>query len=211
MDVAILVPALDRPANVAPLLESIHSSAGGSYRVLFICDPDDDTELQAITREGGEMIAPGGGYAVKIRAGVAATSESLLFLAADDLRFEAGWFEAAAEKMPGAQVVGVNDGIRRPHRPRHATHFLMTRGYAEMPCIDGSPGPLSDAYSHSFTDDELIATATKRGVYMYAERSRVTHLHPIAGTAEDDDTYRRGRAQFRQDRKTFVRRSVLWA
>lgn len=206
---AILVPVLDRPQNVAPLLESVQSTTPAA-RVLFICDADDTAERDAITAEGGWMISPGGGYAAKIRAGVEATSEALLFIGADDLRFEHGWLEAAMRPMPGAQVVGVNDCIRRPHRPQHATHFLVTRAYAERPCIDGSPGPLSDAYSHSFVDDELIATATKRGVYAYAQRSRVRHLHPMVSTAADDETYRRGRAQFRRDRKVFQRRSRLW-
>lgn len=206
---AILVPVLRRPQNVAPLLESIRATTEGA-RVLFICDPGDTAEQDAIAAEGGEMISPGGGYAAKIRAGVEVTSEALLFIGADDLRFEAGWLEAAVGKMPAAQVVGVNDCIRRPHRPRHATHFLVTRAYTEQPCIDGSPGPLSDAYSHSFVDDELIATATKRGVYAYAQRSRVRHLHPMVGTAGDDETYRAGRAQFRQDRRTFGRRAALW-
>jgi glycosyltransferase involved in cell wall biosynthesis len=207
---AILVPVLNRPQNVKPLLDSIHENTPDPYRVLFIADPDDTAEQDAITAEGGQMIVPGGGYAAKIRAGVEATDEPLLFIGADDLRFDAGWLEAATEKMPGAQVVGVNDCIRRPHRPQHATHFLVTRAYAEQPCIDGQPGMLSEAYAHSFVDDELIATATKRGVYAYAQRSRVRHLHPMVNTAADDDTYRLGRSQFRRDRKTFLRRSALW-
>lgn len=207
---AILVPVLNRPQNVAPLLESIYAATPGPYRVLFICDPGDVEQQDAIAAEGCRMISPGGSYAAKIRAGVAATSDRLLFIGADDLRFESGWLDEALRPMPAAQVVGVNDCIKRSHRPEHATHFLVMRDYALRPCIDGSPGPLSDAYSHSFVDDELIATAKRRGVYAYARRARVQHLHPMASTAADDDTYRRGRAQFRQDRKTFARRSTLW-
>lgn len=210
MSVAILVPVLSRPQHVEPLLESIRDTTPGPYRVLFIADPGDRAELEAIRCSNAAAITPGGNYAAKICAGVAATDEPLLFIGADDLRFRDGWLQAAMEKMPAAQVVGVNDAIKRPHRPQHATHFLMTREYAEQPCIDGSPGPLCQTYSHSFVDDELIATATKRGVYAYAPRSRVTHLHPMADTAPDDATYRRGRARFRHDRKVFHARSRLW-
>ncbi len=104
----------------------------------------------------------------------------------------------------------MNDLIRRrPGREGHATHFLMTRAAATLPTMDGKPGPLSQAYSHSFVDDELIATATKRGMYAYEPRARVRHSHPMAG-GEDDDTYRRGRARFRQDHRLFIRRSRLW-
>lgn len=209
--VAILVPVLNRPQNVPPLLDSIRASTPDPYRVLFICDPGDIAEQDAIARDGGWMISPGGGYAAKIRAGVAATTEPLVFLGADDLRFQPGWLQAARAAMrDGAQVVGVNDQIVRRRRPAHATHFLITREYAQRPAIDGQPGPLSTAYSHSFVDDELIATATHRGVYAYAPRSIVEHRHWVNRKAHDDDTYQRGRARFETDRATFQRRVKLW-
>jgi hypothetical protein len=207
---AILVPVLDRPQNVLPLLESIHANTPAPVRVLWICDPGDIAEQDAIAREGGQMISPSGSYAAKIRAGVEATTESLLFLAADDIRFQAGWLEEAIRLMPAAQVVGVNDGIPRPQRPEHATHFLMTRAYAELPCIDGHPGPLFGGYSHWRVDDELIATAKKRGCYAYAPAAVVEHVgHPMQG-GQDDDTYRKGRANARWDGKVFRRREHLW-
>lgn len=211
MSLALLVPVLDRPQNVAPLLESIYATTPGPYRVLFICDPDDTGEIAAIAREGGSAILSGGSYASKINAGIRATTETLVFLGADDLRFTAGWLPAATARLGDqVHVVGVNDGLQRERRPDHATHFLMTRAYAQQPTADGQPGPLSTAYSHSFVDDELIATATARDAYAYEPRSLVKHLHWVNGTAADDETYRRGRAQFRQDRKTFGRRSALW-
>lgn len=209
--VAILVPVLGRPQNIAPLLQSVEQSTSQPHSVLFICDPDDTREIDAIAAAGGTMIAPGGRYAAKIRAGVDATDEPLVFLGADDLRFHPGWLDAClAVIAQGALVVGVNDRIRRRRRPQHATHFLLTREYALRPAIDGTPGPLSAAYEHCFVDDELIATATSRGVYAYAERAIVEHRHWINRTAEDDDTYRRGRANFHADRDTFIRRTPLW-
>ncbi len=211
MSLAILVPVLARPQNVEPLLASINTSTPQPHRVLFICDPGDIAEQDAVARAGGQMISPGGSYPQKIRAGVAATTEGLLFLGADDLRFETGWLTAAqAAITAGAHVVGVNDCIPRRRRRVHATHFLMTREYAHRPCADGKPGPLSDAYKHNFCDDELIATATHRGVYAHAARARVRHLHPMVRTAPDDATYRQGRAGFDEDRVTFIGRAPLW-
>lgn len=211
MSVAILVPVLNRPRSVAPLLAAIRESTPHPHRVLFICDTGDRTERDAIARADGWMICPGGSYASKIRAGVHVTDEPLVFLAADDLRFHPGWLEACLDAMvDDVQVVGVNDRIRRRRRPTHATHFLMTREYALLPAIDGRAGPLSDAYSHSFVDDELIATATHRGVYAYAPHAIVEHRHWLNRTAPDDETYRRGRARFDADRDTFTKRSALW-
>jgi hypothetical protein len=207
--VAILVPALARSQNVAPLLASIRESTPQPYRVLWLLDPGDRAEQDAVAAAGGWMLSAGGSYAAKINAGVRATDEPLVFLAADDLRFRPCWLDIARAAIGrGAHVVGVNDGIRR--RRVHATHFLLTREYAQRPCIDGTPGPLSVAYDHSFVDDELIATATKRGVYVHETRSTVLHLHPDMRSAPDDDTYRKGRAKFESDRAVFNERSALW-
>lgn len=209
--VAILVPVLARPANVRPLLESIAESTPEPYRVLFIADPHDEAEHYAIAEMGGWMIAPGGSYAAKINAGVAATDEPYILFAADDVRPRKGWLEAALAAMVyGVQVIGCNDGIPRPARPEHATHFLLTRAAASLPCIDGAPGVLCEGYGHWRVDDELIATATKRGMYAYAPDALVEHVdHPMIG-GPDDDTYRKGRSTARQDGKLFHRRSRLW-
>lgn len=208
---AIIVPVLQRPQNVAPLLASIEATTPQPHRVLFVCDPGDIPEQDAIARAGGAMISPGGNYAAKIRAGILATDEPIVFLGADDLTFLPGWFEAAAVSLTDpVQVVGVNDLIaRRSERRGHATHFLMTRTAALMPTIADEPGPLCPLYDHSFCDDELIATAKHRGMYAYVLDSHVRHIHPSAG-GEDDDVYRKGRMQFRQDRRIFTRRMHLW-
>ena len=211
MSLAILVPVLGRPANVKPLLQSIAASTPEPYRVLFLCDPYDRPEQDAIAAAGGWMRSPGGGYAAKIRAGVDVTDEPLLMLAADDLTFLPGWFDAAvAQLQAGASVVGLNDLLKRKRRPQHATHFLMTRDYANLPCADGSPGPLFQGYSHSCVDDELIATATHRGAYAYAVDAHVRHDHWMNGGAVDDETYRKGRLRIRRDLRLFRERSALW-
>lgn len=212
MSVAIIVPVLARPKNVKPLLESIRATTTVPYRVLFVSDPGDVAEQDAIAREGGWMLSPGGTYASKINAGVEATDESHVLFGADDLVFHRGWFEAAQAAMSnGVQVVGLNDCIPRLHRPEHATHFLLTRAAATLPCIDGTRGPLCERYGHWRTDDELIATATKRGMYAYAKHAIVEHRHPMTGAVPDDATYQKGRSTARRDATIFMRRSRLWA
>jgi glycosyltransferase involved in cell wall biosynthesis len=208
-ELAILVPVLNRPQNVAPLLESIRSATPGAT-VLFLVDQGDQVELDAVIAAGGEHVTVDGSYPVKINAGIRCTTEPLVFTAADDLRFHDGWFDAARAKVDeGFEVVGVNDLLDRPHRT-HATHFLVTRGYCQQGQIDGEPGLMHERYWHWNCDDDLIATATRRGVYSYAEGSHVEHLHPMAGKAPDDATYQRGREKWRQDRRVFRERSHLW-
>lgn len=212
IDLAILVPVLSRPWAVAPLVASIIGSAPGA-RIIFIADPDDEDEHEAVrrARHGDaviELLLRPGSYAAKINAAICRTEETLLFLGADDLRFRPGWREAAERRLHPAQVVGVNDLLRR--RRVHTTHFLITRAYAARGTIDGQPGPLSEAYEHNFVDDELIATAKCRGVYAYAEDAHVEHLHPMNGRAEIDSTYRRGFEAMQRDRRVFQARRPMW-
>jgi hypothetical protein len=87
----------------------------------------------------------------------------------------------------------------------------MSRTYAELPAIDGSEGPLFTGYGHEKVDDELIATASHRGVYGYCAGAHVKHLHPDIGTAEWDGTYEKGRATRVADRELFYEREHLWA
>lgn len=211
-DLVILVPVLGRPHRVAPTLDAFHRTAPGC-RVLFIADPGDREELEAIRGEGAQCIAPGGGYASKINAGIRATGEPLLFFGADDLEPQDGWLKASLAVMKdGTEVVGVNDLLRRPRvRRGHATHFLVTRSYAERPTIDGHTGCLSESYVHCCVDDELIATAKKRGVYAYAADARVAHLHWMNRRAEIDPTYQRGIDSINADRALFREREHLWA
>lgn len=214
-DVAIIVPVLNRPQNVKPLLDSIRASTPEPYRVLFVCDPGDIAEQDAIAAAGGWMISPGGSWAVKCNAGIRATDEELVMLGADDLTFLPGWLEAARAAMcHGAQVVGLNDMIPRPTRPTHATAFVMDRRYADLPTIDGRPGPICELYLHAGPDDELVGTAKKRGLYVYAEAARIRHDHPLvgpnAGGTKMDATYKRGMDHWPTDRRTLRRRQRLW-
>lgn len=212
----VLVPVLDRPHRVAPLVASVRATVPEA-RVLFVTDPGDDAEVAAI-----EELMPadplvfalecGGRYAAKVNAAVRATEEPLLFLGADDLDFKPGWFEAATAKLTeGIGLVGTNDlGNARVMRGEHATHFLMTRAYAELPTIDGANGPLCEQYEHNCVDDELIGTARKRGAYAHAADSHVEHLHPFWRKAAIDDTYRKGQRRFDRDRRLREKRRRLW-
>lgn len=203
---AVLVPVLARPHRVKPLLESLEATTE-DYRVLFVCDPDDPEEIEAVREAGEWPLLRGGGYAKKINEAVRATTEPLVMLAADDLQFHPNWLENAAERLTdGVHVVGLNDLIDRPHRPDHATHFLLTREFAMEPNASGDRGPLCESYRGWFCDDELIATATRRGVYAYASDSHVEHLHVMNGKAPDDATYQLGRSSRIEDRNLFRQR-----
>lgn len=212
MSVAILVPVLRRPHRVQPLLDSIKAATSQPWRALFICDPYDLKEQEAVQAAGGRFLIVSGNYAQKINTAVKATSDPLLFLGADDLHFHPGWLEAAQALLSDTiGVVGTNDlGNRRVMAGDHSTHSLVTRWYAQLGTIDEPDKVLHEGYPHEFVDDEFIATAKKRGAFAHASDSIVEHLHPLWGKAPTDELYDGHAMRMRRGRRIYARRQPLW-
>jgi hypothetical protein len=214
-ELVILVPVLRRPHRVAPLLDSITATVPGA-QVLFVATADDADELAALDAAGAEYITvppEREGYAPKINAGYRATDRALLFLGADDLRFHPGWFAHASARIQGrVGVVGVNDlGNPRVMRGKHATQFLIARSYVDQHGTIDQPGlVLHEGYRHNFVDDELLATARRRGAVAMALRSHVEHLHPNWKKSVRDTVYDLGQASFEADREVYNSRRHLW-
>lgn len=208
---------LGRPHRVEALLESL-AAVTENYRVLFLLTPGDTDVIGAVENAGGDWVGvehrPRGDYARKINAGYRATTEPLLFLAADDLRFHPFWLERASSLLadPRVGVVGTNDlGNRRVMRGDHATHALVRRSYVDVHGTIDEPGKiLHEGYAHEYVDDELVGTAKHRGAWAFAPDSVVEHLHPQWGKAPNDPMYDAQTERMRVSRHLFIRRRRLW-
>lgn len=210
-DLVILAPVLRRPHRVKPLLDSARAATPGA-RVLFVCDPDDEEEIAEVDRLDAERILVAGNYAAKINQATLHTDSELLFLAADDLHFHPGWFEAASARLTRrVGVVGTND-LANPRvlRGVHSTHSLVARWYCHLGTIDEPDKLLHESYPHEFVDDEFVATAKHRGAFVAARDSIVEHLHPMVGKAPMDDLYAAQRTRMRAGRRIYRRRRKLW-
>jgi REP element-mobilizing transposase RayT len=208
---------LRRPWRVQPLIDSIETATPEPHRTLFIVNDDDEHELDALKEAGAEFLTVDGSrrsYACKINAGYHATSEPLVFMAADDLHFRPDWCRRAQALLTETvHVVGTNDICNpRVMTGAHSTHTLLRRSYIKerSGVVDQPDTVLHEGYPHEFCDDEFIQTAMTRGVYAHAFDSIVEHLHPMVGKAEDDDTYRLGRQRTRESRRLFQQRTTLW-
>lgn len=199
------------------LAVSIRATARVDTDIVFVCTPGDDDQIAAceatdettlVTEwEGGQ-----GDYARKINLGLSATEADWIFTGADDLQFTDGWDEttiAAGDR--GAGVVGTVDGCNpRTRRAQHSTHSLVARWYAvEYGTVEARPAIYHEGYWHNFCDDEMVGTAIARRAYS-PSTALVQHLHPMAGKADMDDTYRLGLQHFQEDRETFGRRRRMW-
>lgn len=214
--ILIIVPVLRRPHRVQPLLESIETATPQPHRTLFVCTPDDRTEIDATAAAGAEHIEVGphqpGDYARKINFAYRTSTEPLLFTGADDLHFHPGWLDRALAKLTaGIGVVGTNDLTNRRTRRQHSTHSLVTRAYAdEFGTIDEPGKILHEGYEHEFCDDELVGTAVHRGAYAHADDCYVEHLHPMGGKAPMDALYEQQQRRMNASRRLYVERSCMW-
>lgn len=209
---------LGRGEGAAALVDSLASATGVPYRLLFLCSEGDNATHDACVATGADVdIVPfplaGGDYARKINHGIATTAEEWVLQAAVDIRFHAGWAEAAlAKAAEHIGVVGTNDmGNPLVKAGRHATHSLIRRAYVEeFGTIDERGKALHEGYHHCWVDNELVETAIARRAWAAARRSRVEHLHYVWRKSADDATYRRGQSNYHEDRVLFGERRPLW-
>lgn len=219
--VAVIVPVLGRPQRAQLLADSLNDAATLDTRLVFVCSPDDDAQIDACRQTGADTMVVGwesgaGDYQRKINHAFALTVEPYLFQAADDLHFEAGWDLAAVAELDraGAGVCGTNDDANpRVKAGQHSTHSLIRRSYIDEcgGCLEGPGLVLSEAYGHQWCDNELVELARWRDCFTFAETAIVRHFHPIWRTADEDATYRKGAASARADLVLFNQRRRAWA
>ena len=193
-------------------MDSLRASTGLAT-VYAIAEPTDRETIEAWYEAGAQVIEHDTAhtFAEKINVGYTLTDEPWLFICGDDVRFHPGWLDHAAHvaRTMDAQVVGTNDLANpRVTNGDHATHLLIARSYIDEhgASWDGPKVVCHEGYRHWFVDDELVMAAKQRGVWAMALASKVEHLHPVWGKAENDDTYRLGQVHADADGKLFKRR-----
>ncbi len=217
-----LVPVLDRPQNIEPLVTSFLESLNGENveaAMLFLANPEDKREIAELHAHGcWTLIVPWQNgpkdYTRKMNHGTKHTTSDWILLGADDLCFHPGWFRAAISKHieTGALVVGTND-MANPlvKAGKHATHPLVHRDYVKLGTIDNPDELLHSGYAHNSVDVEFCETAISRGQFVFAPNARVQHLHPTFDrTVKRDATYLKGLRYALLDKQLCNRRRSLW-
>lgn len=208
--VDVIVPALHRPRNVQPLMESLRASTGLAS-AWWIIEPGDTIQADEVTRCGGNVVEFPGSFAQKCNHGFGVTSAPWVLLAGDDVVFRPAWFDHACDVAARyrADVVGTNDTANpRVIRGEHTCHPMIRRTYVdEVGASWDGPGVVChEGYRHWFVDDEIVTAARLRGVFQPAAGAVVEHHHPLFGTAVDDDVYRLGRSHAKTDEKLWRQR-----
>jgi len=230
--VAVLVPVLNRPQNVDRLVDSFRATNDGTARLYFIAEKGDTAERAAIGHaaradhyDDVRIIDAddGDGFSPKMNRGLRNTAEDFVFWCGDDVEFTPGWLEEARKLSDRYDVIGTNDSepgrVRNVEvaEKRHADHFFVRRSYVddEGATLDG-PGILApEAYTHWWTDREVVELAKARGVFIPCLESVVIHHHPGYDGREDlrsaDATYMKAVDSADRDRKTWLSRMPIIA
>ena len=209
----IIIPVLNRPKRVLPLLENIEAMTDVPHRVLFVCSKGDTAQIAAVKGAGAEHITltgppANGQYAKKINLAYLKTKSPWLFLGADDVLFHRGW-ASAAFRFDKHDVISTNDKANYFVRQGLlATHPIIRREYidARGGSLDGPGSIYHEGYSHNFVDCEMSVLARERSVFAFARQSVVEHLHPVFRRAPMDETYEVGLKDFDRDRELFLER-----
>ena len=213
-DCVVVVPMLGRSHMVASLADSLAASTDRA-RLLFVVSRGDVSVLDAVEGDHDYLLVgqrDHGDYAAKINAGIAASTEPLIFTGAIDLEFRPGWLEAAEALLSDTVgVVGTVDGCNpRTADGIHSTHSLVARWYADLGQIDGTPGLLHEGYWHEFVDDEMVSVAKHRNAYAHAYASHVDHLHWLNGKREADAVDEAHKVRMASGYRLFQFRRHLW-
>lgn len=212
---AVIVPVLGRPEHAEPFLASLRASTGLATAYAVV-EPG-DSAAEAWRAVGARLVEHDGAgsaphtFAEKVNAAYPVTDEPFVFLVGSDVRFHPGWLDHAqyVASLTSASVIGTNDlGNPRVLRGEHATHMLIRRSYIDDvgASWDGPKVVCHEGYSHWYVDDEIVTAARLRNEWAMALASRVEHLHPAWGKANNDTIYELGQANAAKDRALFERR-----
>ena len=217
-ELAVLVPVLNRPQNVLPLVRSFLKNCPASATLHLVgdmvTDPDEYaafTDATSSERVVWEQTTSAHTWPEKINVGYRRVVADWYLCAADDVRFHKDWWgqTATLRELPRIGVIGTNDlGNPRVMEGSHTCHPLVRREYAQQGTWDVPNSIACEAYQHWYVDNEIVITARMRNAWGMAIDAVVEHLHPYwkPGEVEWDETYALGEANSVNDLATWQAR-----
>lgn len=207
--VAVIIPTINRPDMLAPLVANIHDTASVEHRVYLVMEHDDQASLDAARDlDTVAVIGRYGSCSVAINAGYRASTEPFVAIANDDCVFHPGWDTNALRVFSDTvHVVGMNDGagdckcfpmVRRTFIERHSGVY-------------DKPNTIFHTYRSQGPDTEFAFYAILRGVWAPAFDSVVEHVNWRTGRADPDHpNYVKARDTILEDLAEYNRRWPHW-
>jgi len=186
--ILVIVPTRDRPDWAARLAESHKRTSDGLSDIVFCVDDDDPRSAEYLQRVPNVVV----GKPAKLvewtnRIAVANVDRyAVVGSVGDDHLFETvGWERqilAGFDAVGGTGVVYGDDGYQHEMLPTAcfvSTDIVAALGWMAPPVLE-----------HMFCDNFWLALGRALGRVRYLPAVKITHLHPAAGKAEWDDSYR---------------------
>ena len=191
--ISIIIPII-RPGSAQRCVEAIKKNAGL---------PPDQYEI-VLGFDENNIGCPG-----MVKKLTDRTKCDLVMFLGDDTIPEPGFLSHALEAMKGLPdewgVVGLNTQDIRVEGGNPLAHWM-----AHKKMLEHIPGGafFSTEYKHCWGDNELKDIAEELGRWVHAEKSKITHIHPVNQSAENDEGYQRAYTEKNQshDFKTYCRR-----
>lgn len=190
VNMVVIVPTRGRPDNARRLFDQFKTTVLDPENVdLWFAVDDDDSELQGYLdlQADGAQVTVGprlrmAGTLNMVAVALSSIYDVVGFLGDDHLPRTMHWdSEIAAEaSKPGAIVYG-NDLIMGENLPTAVfmdARIIRKVGYMVPP-----------GFIHLFLDNTWKTWGTRAGTLKYLPRIIIEHLHPLAGTAKNDEQY----------------------
>lgn len=192
-DLVVITPSRGRPARLAGLLDAVRATAAGDVEVMVCLDADDPTldDYRRILPRAPRLVG-----ARRSLVGWTNHAATVLLDRPDPPRWLAslgddhrprtpGWdrlLTAAIEDMPGPGIAYGNDlfqGAGLPTAWVVSAELVRAVGWMMLPACE-----------HLYVDRAVLELGRAAGRIAYRPDVVIEHLHPVAGKADWDASYR---------------------
>lgn len=212
-DLMVIVPSRSRPHTVAELVEAMEHTCTTPVMLVVAIDDDDPqaeeyrAEVRNLAKVGARVrlaSQPSGTMvsalnSVALQAAEHANAPAAMAFMGDDHRPRtSGWDRAYLDTLAGLPgIVYGNDkvqGARLPTQFAVSTAVVRALGHMAPPVL-----------AHLYVDNYWLTLGRAAGCISYLPHVVVEHLHPVAGTAQWDEGYRRVNAptMYHRDRTAY--------
>lgn len=218
MSLAVMVPTRGRPGNAVRLAAAVRDLSGLEMSALyFLTDPDEPCLEDYEGQLGGQepwaflervsavpqRIGP---ILNRVAPGLAEQYSHLAFMGDDHLPRTALWDEELVKSLDGRPGVAYGNDLWQGAN-------LPTMAVVSADLVHGLGFFVPPGLEHLYLDDFWQMLGLSVGNLVYRDDVVVEHLHPMAGKAAGDETYRRANSdgQKQRDGEQFARyRNLRW-
>lgn len=200
--ILLILPTRGRPWSALEAIASVMKTADepDSIGICLCCDKDDKQQVCVSVGQYrpsmpiNSVVAGRGAFCDWVRTVSKINADSFSWVAwvGDDVRFRTKGWDTMLREHKHLVVYGNDLYLNKPSHPFISTVIPKALGFL-----------IPSELKHFCADGFILELAGELGEIMHDTRIVTEHLHPDAGKAEMDDTYRESRQYWESDLKTF--------